>query len=145
LFALVGSLIFVGLQLRQEQEIALSQAYQARADQSIGLLVAALESDTTQTFWAKMGGMVDAELTPSEIAVAIQIARARLVHLENMHYQYQKGFVTQEHWDTQLAGMRNMMSNLEVRAVYENGKDIWRASFREVLDKIIREIDSKQS
>ena len=87
MFALVGSLLFVGLQMRQTQEIALSQAYQARADQSIALMLAALESDTTQSMHAKWNGIMDAELTPSELAVSKVLASARLVHWENIHYQ----------------------------------------------------------
>jgi hypothetical protein len=39
IFALVGSLIFVGLQMRQTQAIAISAAYQARASQTTELIM----------------------------------------------------------------------------------------------------------
>ena len=35
LFGVIGSLVFVGLQMKQTQEIALSAIYQARVDSSV--------------------------------------------------------------------------------------------------------------
>jgi len=142
LFAVVGSLIFVGLQMRQDQEIALSQAYQSRADQSIDLLLAALESETVQSFWAKVDGIVEEELTPPEIAIGMQFARANLVHWENVHYQYQRGFVTQEHWDTQLANIRRLLPLRIFRNSYERSEGAWRASFAGMLDQVLEESGS---
>ena len=138
-FALVGSLIFVGLQMSQAQEIALSQAYQTRADQSIAITLTALESDTTLSFWGKAYGNVEGEFTPAESALGGQIALARLVHWENMHYQYRQGFVTEEHWQTELASMRNLIPHPAFRFIYEGNKDSWRRSFREVLDQILED------
>ena len=123
--------------MRQTQEIALSQAYQARADQNIGLILAALESETTQAMHAKWTQDPNAELTPQEFAVAYVLANARLVHWENMHFQYEQGFVSQEHWDTQLATMRSFMRFPEYMGVYESNEEFWRDSFREVLDQIL--------
>ena len=40
IFALVASLIFVGLQMKQTQEIALSDAYQSRAATVIDMITA---------------------------------------------------------------------------------------------------------
>ncbi len=49
IFAVVASLIFVGLEMRQSQKIALSAAYQARADSSMTLRTYSLESETLQS------------------------------------------------------------------------------------------------
>lgn len=135
LFAVFGSLIFVGLQMRQEQRIALSQAYQARADQSIAITLAALESDTTLSFWEKARGYTQEGYSPAESAFGLQWATAMLSYWENNHYQYQEGFVSEEHWQTQLELMRLMMQMHAFRFAYDQDKDLWRTSFREVLDK----------
>ena len=37
--AIVASLVFVGLQMRQSREIALSQSYQSRADMSVDMFM----------------------------------------------------------------------------------------------------------
>ena len=141
LFAVVGSLIFVGLQMRQEQRIALSQAYQARADQSIAITLAALESDTALSFWGKARGYVQEGYSPAESAFGLQWATAMLSYWENNHYQYQEGFVSEEHWQTQLELMRFMMQRSAFQFSFEQNRSLWRASFREVLEGILREHD----
>ena len=141
LFALVGSLVFVGLQLRQEQEIALSAAYQTRADQSIALTLTSLESDTTLSFWAKTYGIVEEELTPLEVAFGRSFASAQLVYWENMHYQYQNGFVSEEHWQTEVEVMKQLMLIPIFSDTYESAKAFWRASFRQVLEQVLEDQD----
>jgi hypothetical protein len=137
LFSLVASLIFVGLQIQQSQEIALSQAYQARSDQSMAVMLAGIEDEAVRSFWKKAYGFVDDDLTDSERVVGVQLAGARLVHWENVHYQYLRGFVSAEHWQTQLTDMQRLMPNPIFRPVYERNKESWRASFREVLDSAL--------
>ncbi len=134
LFSLVASLIFVGLQIRQSQQIALSQAYQARSDQSMAILLAGIEDETVRSFWNKARGFVSDDLTDRERAVWVQLAVARMVHWENIHYQYTSGFVSEEHWQTQLAEIRRLMPFPVFRRTYETNRESWRASFREVLD-----------
>jgi hypothetical protein len=137
-FALVASLIFVGLQMRQTQAIALSQAYQARADQSIAVMLAGIDNDTTLSYWAKRNGSIDEELTPQERAYGIGFVLARFIHWENVHYQYQQGFVSEEHWNTLLAEMRGRLPTPEFQFAYEREPDAWRTSFREeVVEPIL--------
>ena len=69
-FGVIASLIFVGLEMRQSQKIALSAAYQARADSSMSLRMAALQSETLQSAAAKLQqGKGYEELTPEEMVV----------------------------------------------------------------------------
>jgi len=139
LFAVVGSLIFVGLQMRQEQRIALSQAYQARADQSIAITLAALESDTALSFWENSRGFALEGYSPAESAFGLQWATAMFSYWENNHYQYQEGFVSEEHWQTQLELMRMMMQRPEFQFAFAQDRGIWRASFREVVDGVSKD------
>lgn len=44
IFALVASIVFVGMQLRQSQQIATSQALQSRVDGSIPILLTSAEN-----------------------------------------------------------------------------------------------------
>ena len=46
LIAIVGSLVFVGLQLRQDRVVAEANQYQARAEMRLGNIRALLESDS---------------------------------------------------------------------------------------------------
>ena len=111
IFALVASLIFVGLEMRQSQRIALSAAYQARADSSMVLRMAALESERLQSAIVKsrQDGSLE-RLTPEELVVLRARWNGQLVYLENMHYQYLSGFITDEHWQTNRNEMIGMLS-----------------------------------
>jgi len=111
IFALVASLIFVGLEMRQSQKIAVSAAYQARADSSMTLRMASLESETLQSARAKEGqGMGLDQLTPEEAVVLRDRWNAQLVYLENMHYQYVSGFITEEQWQSNRFELTSMLS-----------------------------------
>ena len=114
IFALVASLIFVGLEMRQSQKIALSAAYQARSDSSMNLRMAALESETLQSAVAKAyyQGMSLDQLTPEEVVVLRGRWNAQMAYLENMHYQYVNGFISEEHWQTVRAELTGALSRI---------------------------------
>jgi hypothetical protein len=69
--AIVASLVFVGLQMRLEQDIAEAQAY---IDSSNGLIELSQLTTENQEIWIK--GLDGAELAPVEMAKFEQIARA---------------------------------------------------------------------
>ncbi len=104
IFAVVVSLIFVGLEMRQSQRIALSAAYQARADSSMNIRMAAVSPEAIQGAWGKISQGQDFEaMTPDERAAMYSLMSGNMVYLENMHYQYVNGFITEEHWQTNQA------------------------------------------
>ena len=89
IFAVVASLVFVGMEMRQSQKIALSAAYQARSDSSMNLRIATFESQTLQSAMAKtiIQKMSIDQLAPEELIVLRGRWHAQLVYLENVHYQ----------------------------------------------------------
>jgi len=107
IFALVASLIFVGLEMRQSQTIAVAAAYQARADSSMTLRLAILESEKLQSAMVKVNfqGKTLDQLTPDERIVVLGRWGAQMVYTENMHFQYLHGLVTEEQWLTNRAGL----------------------------------------
>ena len=141
LFSIVFSLIFVGLQLQQGQKIALSQAYQARAESSMALIFATLESDVTLSASTKRFLDEEDQLTPMESMSLGLLAGGQFIQWENVHYQYQMGFVTEEHMDTQLAEMRRQLPGWSFRLFYKNSPESWRSSFRESIEQIYKKID----
>ena len=50
--AIVASLVFVGLQLKQSQEIAIAEQYQNRADAALEFWISMAQSDATIAHWA---------------------------------------------------------------------------------------------
>ena len=131
IFAVVASLIFVGLQMRQSQRIALSAAYQARADSSMTLRTYSLESETLQSARVKQRqGMGINQLTPEEALVLRERWNAQLVYLENMHYQYVSGFISEEQWQTNRVELATMLKwNPEFSGSLVENCAVFRASF----------------
>ena len=131
IFGVIASLIFVGLEMRQSQRIALSAAYQARADSSMTLRMASLESETLQSAKAKVGqGIGLDQLTPREAIVLRERWNAQLVYLENMHYQYVSGFIPEEQWQSNRVELTSMLSRRpEWRSGMVDNCNLFRESF----------------
>ena len=131
IFGLIVSLIFVGFEMRQSQRIALSSIYQSRADSSMRIRMAPLESEALLSGVAKR--RVDETLTAEEEEAIWSRTAGNLIYLENMHYQYLQGFISEEHWQTNIAEIRGLMTQsqrLRERALEANcSNSVWRESF----------------
>jgi len=133
MFALVGSLIFVGLQMKQDHEIALSAIYQARAQMTIDIT---LESTVPEDFVSAIAkiysGDVD-EITPEELVTLEYNLGASIALLENNHYHYLSGYLPESHWAKSRRDLRCMLSlplNRTLLAGWE-----FRPEFQEVVDE----------
>jgi len=110
IFGVIASLVFVGLEMRQSQKIALSAAYQARSDSSMVIRMAAVESETLQSANGKLReGKEFEDLSPEELSAVIDLMAGNMIYLENMHYQYVNGFISEEHWETNRAELRQLL------------------------------------
>ena len=98
--AIVASLIFVGLQMKQSQQIALSAIYQARSDSSMAIRMAPLESETLLSARTKQRNGEGDSLTLEEQTALRSLLVGQITYLENVHYQYINGFISEEHWQT---------------------------------------------
>ena len=68
IFAVVASLLFVGLQMKQSQEIALAEQYQARADAAQAMYLSVLESGVS---WESLDVPMQ-EKSPDERNLAVR-------------------------------------------------------------------------
>ena len=110
--AIVASLIFVGLELRQSQQIALAAHYQARADSGRTYFYESLASEYRINDLAKdieawewpEGFLSEEERqwiddhSSAEKAEAAYWAVINLYGFDNYYYQYQLGLLTEEGW-----------------------------------------------
>ena len=141
LFGVIAGLAFVGLQMRQDQKIAMSTAYQARAETTIELLLSNSENPywlSAQSKWA--AGNAESR-TPEERLSQLYGSQAMLINYENIHFQYLNGFISDEHWNRVQPLIGNILRSTPVRETYEANPTVWRQSFRDVMDGIIAEID----
>jgi hypothetical protein len=138
LFGVIGSLIFVGLQLRQTQAIALSETYYNRTATSIDMNVGVLSSPEALSGISKIYRNEFDELTmPEAVALEYLIANS-LTTLENNHLQYQAGFLSQEHWDKNLKELDCTLTVPLFRevATYWNFRDSFSALIADAMQKI---------
>jgi hypothetical protein len=146
LFGVIGSLLFVGLQLKQEQEIAMSAAYQARSQQISDITTAWADNPAARGAIVKLQSGRAQEVTPDE-ALALNFYESAVLNAyENIHFQYLSGFVTEEHWAKSRAGLKNFLRSERSRSSFFNnwsGQD-WRASFYELAEQLVAEIDSEE-
>ena len=155
MLAIVASLVFVGLQLRQSQEIAIAAQYQARLDAASGHYTAVLESEPAMRVIGKslLEDIQSGEDVPAEVKAwaenqPVEELTARYIGAviflkshDNVYFQYQSGFLSKEAWQAlreQLAlGLGDPRS--WNRAVFEDNPDVWRASYRSLIRQIIEE------
>jgi hypothetical protein len=137
IFALVASLIFVGMQMKQEQEIALSAAYQARTATLVEFLIATGTDDVTRSAILKSNSG-DTELTAHERYALTSMGRAGKELMQNSHYQYVQGYLDEEHWRSVRRLIKRQLQNPVVRESLLSDNN--RPSFRLVVEEIDREI-----
>jgi hypothetical protein len=145
LFSVVASLVFVGLQMKQSHEIALSQASQARTAMSVETIVSTAENSHFVSALAK--GRKGEDLSPEEQAATSQYAIAILVAYEDQYFQYINGFLTEERWQATKVGLKRYMrdsSTIPVRRAYERVPARYSSSFQVVVDGLISDIDGTE-
>jgi hypothetical protein len=141
--AIVASLIFVGLELRQTREIALSEAYQMRAAIEIANATAMASIPGYLTSKAKLydGGSIS-DLTTEEYIAHEHYLVASLGVWENDHYQYERGYLSEEHWKKAYGNMLCDFSLSLYREIYASSGWTYRKSFAEEVEQAITEAKS---
>ena len=148
IFLLVASLLFVGFQIQQEHEIARSTASQSRAESTAQHLRDLSANPYLMSAFDKIGAGKGGELLPSEQFAIRTNAAATLYIFDNIHYQYEEGYVDEERWQGAKASLKGSLSGnvpgrLDVRSIFESNPDIVRESFRSVVNDLLDEIDSE--
>ena len=153
--SIVGGLIFVGLQLRQSQEIAIATQYQERASTAVDYYSSQMQNDRAIIGQAeeiaasvKAGtaspALKDLIESRSLESVGMWFFRHRVffVMLDNFHFQYSSGFMAEESWDAFRRQLHDELSNDATAAYYRDYGANFRTSFEELCEQILEEIES---
>ena len=151
--SVVGSLIFVGLQLRQSQEIAIAAQYQARLDAASGHYTAILQSDAGLRVIGTdiMAEIASDEAAPSELKawaasqpveeLAFRAIGATILlkSHDNVYFQYQSGFLSEEAWEAMRVQLHVALADPRTwsRAVFEKDPGVWRASYQKLIQEML--------
>lgn len=138
--AIVASLIFVGMEMRQTQVIAKATLYQMRSDSGQTISEAFVFSDVLHNLPIS----TDEELSQAERVTMYGLQQMTFGHFENSHHLYQLELLSDEQW----ASDRN-----QIMAIFQSAprfRDGWRAnragyrsSFADEVDQLLTEIESK--
>jgi len=127
--AIVASLVFVGLQLRQSHEIALATQYQARAEATQNLHLASIEADYLAPIPALRNGIGD-KFSARDINLFLWL----WIQYDNHFYQYESGFLEESAWQAQLRNIRELYSICDARFAFEWRKKGLRSEFVELVE-----------
>ena len=129
---IIGSLVFVGLQLNQSQEIAIASQYQARLDSIIAVKGNLLQSDSLIHVIRKVEN--GEPLGEMDIFV-LDLAVGQAFDLwETNHFQYVSGYVSEEHWQGVLREIDMSLGKLYVPEFWASNRLSYRESFAEIID-----------
>jgi hypothetical protein len=132
-FGVIASLLFVGLQIKQDHEIALSSAYQARSELAAEFYWTIATDPAARAVMTKVRSGIT-ELTPEEERAGYWIWSSGKEIVQNSYYQYQQGFLDEEHWQQIRRLVIPFFGHPASKQVMQNGNA--RESFQALLDEL---------
>ena len=112
MLGVLGGLIFVGLEMRQNYEIALGNQHQGRTELRAALLMSPLEGNIDAV---KVQFLDWEEQTEEQKQITIQIQRFRWALLENLFFQYNLGLISDGVWRQTEGNIRRYYDRCELR------------------------------
>ena len=143
--AIVASLVFVGMQLKQSQDIAIATQYHERASLAIEFFSAQLESGDLGR-WGRMTDPSSAtEQSVEDLGRTYLTGLSYLTLADNHYYQFQTGFLDDESWRTQRRTLKRNFAHPASSARFAFGISTiaFRDSFVVLCNEIITEIESE--
>ena len=131
----LGGLVFVGLEMQQNQRIALATQVQARDQRGIDRIVAGLEGNLTALQLSQENDWSYNELKSEEKTVARAIFEWRWRALRNNFTQYQMGMFPEEFWELTKVRIENTYNRCDLRFSLTNGVQSWEDYVQTIPDK----------
>lgn len=139
-FGVIASLVFVGWQIKLDNDIAKSATYQARSALAAEYYWTIATDPVSRSAVTKMFTK-DSELTDDEIVAATWLWASGKEIMQNSYYQYQNGYLDEEHWAQIRRLIKRTLKNPIAHSVFQDGNT--RQSFQEELDRIEAELSAE--
>ena len=142
--AIVASLLFVGLQMKQSQEIAIASHYHEHAALAIEVHNEQLASGNLALWGSFAGSNAPPELSAEDLGRYYLYGLIYLTQVDNHYFQYQSGFLDEQLWQAQYAFLKNVLAspNSPARVAWPSARYQFRAPFIELTEQIIKEADA---
>jgi len=99
MIGVLGGLIFVGLEMRQSQIIAIGNQVQARADTQLAILTTPLEGDQRLLSLFSFGSIPnESDLSEEDRLLFEQLTRIRMASLQASWQQFNLGLLPEDAW-----------------------------------------------
>jgi hypothetical protein len=134
-FAVLASLIYLALQVRQTERNQQISIRHSRASRIVEFEVA-LADPAVADAWLRGSGNPQ-EITQTELSQFIHLCRALLFHFEDSFYQREEGLLNDDAFETVVAGTRLMARNPGWRAAWKIARPNFGGRFREFMDGVI--------
>ena len=151
----IASLIFVGMQLRQDRRVAIASQYSARAESVKADYRTRLESDSfisarstqwengrREDWWTEVDEqrVQDSGISWEEL-VALQLdGKLALIQFDNLYFQYTQGLLSKEFWVGARESLKNALRSPATAAFWSNHEP--RIPIMNMFDELIAEIES---
>ena len=132
MLGIIGSLIFVGLEMRQTQKIAIAGQYQSRSALTAQVIKAmdAKGFDFQSVYFEQN---YDLDFNPIEISHRNAIHLGYFVY-ENDFYQYREGLMDKTTWGSKLAGLKSLYDQCKMRSIYIARSKTFSREFRSIIE-----------
>jgi len=133
--AIVASLLFVGLELKQSRDVALAEVHQNRAELGMNYSSSRRGTDVR----AIMQKVLENErLTGYDQVVLDSFYDETIYFIENNYYQYKLGLLPQETWDANIATMAAWIPEDSSFVEYwARQRHTWSESIRLIIDSFV--------
>ena len=129
---IIGSLIFVGLEMQQTQRIAIASAQEARMNANGGYIRSMQESnlDAQSVFWEQN---FNYDYSPQEIGYRNSMHEQGFL-MENDFYRFQAGLVDTITWESKRGAIGRIYNRCNARDIYESRKWSFTPEFRQIIE-----------
>lgn len=159
MFAIVVSLIFVGLQLRLERKVALAEQYFNRGESLKedyrALLLSSeyfkvsednwarnQESFYSDRDWVEMEQVRNGTRSISSVELKWLFNKLQSLGFDNLYFQYKQGLIDEETWIGLRVHLKHALSSDKMTSdIFTEGA---RANLRPVINEILAEIESER-
>jgi hypothetical protein len=134
-FAVLISLIYLSLQVRQtkrNQQIAIRHS---RASRIVELQLALADSGVASA-WLHGSGSPQ-EITPTELSQFVNLCRALFFHFEDSFYQREEGLLNDDAFETVVAGARLSARSPGWRAAWKIARPNFAGRFLDFMDGVV--------
>jgi hypothetical protein len=134
-FAVLASLIYLALQVRQTERNQQISIRHSRASRIVELEVA-LADPAVADAWLRGSGSPQ-EIRQTELSQFIHLCRALLFHFEDSFYQREEGLLNDDAFETVVAGTRLLARNAGWRTAWRMARPNFAGRFRDFMDGVV--------